>query len=105
MVFPLEDDYLQYAKTCLKKQRKGVKLLLPVDNSSSVMISPTMQYPGCKTWTDSGRLEGCDIGPKTEKIFADAVKSAKTVVWNGPMGCFEMPNFAAWYRGSSKSSC
>ena len=35
-----------------------------------------------------------DIGPETEKIFADAVKDAKTVVWNGPMGCFEMPNFA-----------
>ncbi len=35
-----------------------------------------------------------DIGPETEKLFADAVKDAKTVVWNGPMGCFEMPNFA-----------
>ena len=38
---------------------------------------------------------GLDIGPKTQALFADAVKSAKTVVWNGPMGCFEMPNFAA----------
>ena len=38
--------------------------------------------------------EGMDIGPETEKLFADAVKDAKTVVWNGPMGCFEMPNFA-----------
>ena len=35
-----------------------------------------------------------DIGPETEKLFCDAVKDAKTVVWNGPMGCFEMPNFA-----------
>ena len=39
-------------------------------------------------------MEGLDIGPKTCKLFADAVKDAKTVVWNGPMGCFEMPNFA-----------
>ena len=38
--------------------------------------------------------EGMDIGPETEKLFCDAVKDAKTVVWNGPMGCFEMPNFA-----------
>ena len=38
--------------------------------------------------------EGMDIGPETEKLFAEAVKDAKTVVWNGPMGCFEMPNFA-----------
>ena len=39
-------------------------------------------------------MEGVDIGPETAKLFADAVKDAKTVVWNGPMGCFEMPNFA-----------
>ena len=39
-------------------------------------------------------MEGLDIGPKTSKLFADAIKGAKTVVWNGPMGCFEMPNFA-----------
>ena len=40
-------------------------------------------------------MEGLDIGPKTRELFADAIKGAKTVVWNGPMGCFEMPNFAA----------
>ena len=39
-------------------------------------------------------MEGLDIGPKTAELFANAVKGAKTVVWNGPMGCFEMPNFA-----------
>ena len=39
-------------------------------------------------------MEGLDIGPKTAELFADAIKGAKTVVWNGPMGCFEMPNFA-----------
>ena len=39
-------------------------------------------------------MEGMDIGPKTCKLFTDAIKDAKTVVWNGPMGCFEMPNFA-----------
>ena len=39
-------------------------------------------------------MEGLDIGPKTAELFANAIKGAKTVVWNGPMGCFEMPNFA-----------
>ena len=39
-------------------------------------------------------MDGLDIGPETAKMYAEAVKSAKTVVWNGPMGCFEMPKFA-----------
>ena len=90
-----EDDYLEYAANMLKKaEEKGVKLLLPVDNrigdefsnDANIKIVPTGEIPD--GW------EGMDIGPETEKIFADAVKDAKTVVWNGPMGCFEMPNFA-----------
>ncbi len=90
-----EDDYLDYASNMLKKAKeKGVKLLLPVDNrigdefsnDANIRIVPTGEIPD--GW------EGMDIGPETEKIFADAVKDAKTVVWNGPMGCFEMPNFA-----------
>ena len=90
-----EDDYLQYALDMKKKAaEKGVKLLLPVDNrigdafsnDCNIQIVPTGQIPD--GW------EGMDIGPETEKLFCDAVKDAKTVVWNGPMGCFEMPNFA-----------
>ena len=90
-----EDDYLQYALDMIEKAKeKGVKLLLPVDtkigddfsNDCNIQIVPTGAIPD--GW------EGLDIGPETEKIFADAVKDAKTVVWNGPMGCFEMPNFA-----------
>ena len=90
-----EDDYLQYALDMKKKaEEKGVKLLLPVDNrigddfsnDCNMKIVPAGQIP--EGW------EGLDIGPETEKLFADAVKDAKTVVWNGPMGCFEMPNFA-----------
>ena len=77
-----------------KAAEKGVKLLLPVDNrigdsfsnDCNIQIVPTGQIPD--GW------EGMDIGPETEKLFCDAVKDAKTVVWNGPMGCFEMPNFA-----------
>ena len=59
------------------------------------MISP---MDANKKVVKSGEIpdgwQGLDIGPETEKIFCDAVKDAKTVVWNGPMGCFEMPNFA-----------
>jgi len=91
-----EDDYLEYAAKMLKKaEEKGVKLLLPVDsrigdafsNDCNIDIVAPDQIP-------DGWL-GLDIGPETEKLYAEAVKDAKTVVWNGPMGCFEMPNFAS----------
>ena len=91
----LEADYCEYALNMLKKaEEKGVKLLLPVDtvvaddfsNSANRKVVVAGEIP--EGW------EGLDIGPETEKIFCEAVKDAKTVVWNGPMGCFEMPNFA-----------
>ena len=56
-------------------------------NDANTQVVPAGQIPD--GW------EGLDIGPETAKLFADAVKTAKTVVWNGPMGCFEMPKFAA----------
>ena len=90
-----ENDYLQYALDMKKKAaEKGVKLLLPVDNRIGDEFSNdcNMKVVPCGQIPDG--WEGLDIGPETEKLFADAVKDAKTVVWNGPMGCFEMPNFA-----------
>ena len=91
----LEADYCQYALDMLKKaQEKGVKLLLPVDT----VIADDFSNGANKKVVKSGEIpdgwQGLDIGPETEKIFCDAVKDAKTVVRNGPMGCFEMPNFA-----------
>ena len=91
----LEEDYLQYALDMVKKaEEKGVKLLLPVDavaadafsNDANTKVVAQNEIPD--GWM------GLDIGPKTAEMFADAVKSAKTVVWNGPRGCFEMPQFA-----------
>ena len=91
----LEEDYLQYALDMIKKaEEKGVKLLLPVDsvaadafsNDANTKVVPQNEIPD--GWM------GLDIGPETAKMYAEAVKSAKTVVWNGPMGCFEMPKFA-----------
>ena len=90
-----EDDYLQYALDMLKKaEEKGVKLLLPVDNRIGDDFSNDCNIQIVDRGCIPDGWEGMDIGPKTEKLFSDAVKDAKTVVWNGPMGCFEMPNFA-----------
>ena len=91
----LEEDYEEYALKMEKKaEEKGVKLLIPVDtvvaddfsNDANIKVVGRGEIPA--------DMEGLDVGPKTAELFADAVKGAKTVVWNGPMGCFEMPNFA-----------
>ena len=90
-----EDDYLEYALNMIKKaEEKGVKLLLPIDNIIGDQFSNDANTQIVKTGEIPDGWEGMDIGPETEKIFAEAVKDAKTVVWNGPMGCFEMPKFA-----------
>ena len=90
-----EDDYMEYALNMLKKaEEKGVKLLLPVDNRIGDKFSNDANIQVVKTGEIPDGWEGMDIGPETEKLFSEAVKGAKTVVWNGPMGCFEMSNFA-----------
>ena len=91
----LEADKVDYAADMIKKaQEKGVKLLLPIDtvivkefkNEAKSDIVPTGLIPD--GWM------GVDIGPETIKLFSEALKEAKTVVWNGPMGVFEFSNFA-----------
>ena len=73
-----EEDWVERAGEMLKKaEEKGVKILLPIDNRVADHFG-----------------EGMDIGPKTEELYAEAVKGAKTVFWNGPMGVFEFDNFA-----------
>lgn len=90
-----EDDYKQYAADMMKKAKdKGVKLLLPVDTVAASEFSNDADIKVCEGDIPADYM-GLDIGPKTAEMFADAVKEAKTVVWNGPMGCFEMSNFAA----------
>lgn len=91
----LEEDFCEYAADMVKKaEEKGVKLLLPVDDR----IADEFSNDANRQISEKGMIPdgwlGMDIGPETEKLFCDAVKDAKTVVWNGPMGCFEMPNFA-----------
>jgi phosphoglycerate kinase len=91
----LDEERIDFAKEMIKKAKeKGVKLLLPVDtvivkefkNDTDFKTVPISEIPA--DW------EGVDIGEKTRQIFTEALKSAKTVVWNGPMGVFEFENFA-----------
>ena len=90
-----EPDYVDEAKKLLKKaEDKGVKLLLPVDN----VVTDDFDNPAVKEVVDSDKIPddrmGMDIGTKTRELYADAIKGAKTVFWNGPMGVFEKDEFA-----------
>ena len=95
-----DDSKIDYCKEMMEKAKaNGVKLLLPVDtvcvkdfpDPIDAAVDTTV-YPISQMPAD---MEGCDIGPETMKLFADAVKASKTVVWNGPMGVFENPTLAA----------
>ena len=91
----LEEDYKDYAKKMEQKAKdKGVKLLIPVDTVVADDFSNDANFKVVGRGEIPDDMEGLDIGPKTAELFADAIKGAKTVVWNGPMGCFEMPKFA-----------
>ncbi|NLJ95799.1 MAG: phosphoglycerate kinase [Clostridiales bacterium] len=91
----LEEDYLDYAKEMLEKaENKGVKLLIPIDTVIAKEFSNDTEFKTVKRGEIEAEWQGLDIGEDTRKLFADAIKDAKTVVWNGPMGVFEMPNFA-----------
>ncbi len=91
----LEEDYVEYAKEMLEKAKaKNVNLLIPVDTVVATAFDNDAEK---KTVGRSGieaGWQGLDIGEKTIELYKDAIKNAKTVVWNGPMGVFEMPNFA-----------
>ncbi|HRU41284.1 MAG TPA: phosphoglycerate kinase, partial [Candidatus Diapherotrites archaeon] len=90
-----EADKAELAGELLKKaETKGVKLLLPVDTVVASEFSndaPKKTVPAAMIPKD---MMGMDIGEDTRKIFSEIVKNARTVLWNGPMGVFEMPNFA-----------
>lgn len=95
-----DDSKLDYCKEMMAKaQEKGVKLLLPVDTACVENFPDPIDAPVETTVVPVTAIpadkEGCDIGPETMKLFADAVKASKTVVWNGPMGVFENPTLAA----------
>lgn len=103
----VDDSKLDYCLEMLKKaEEKGVKLLLPVD---SVMIKDFPNPIDAKVETKICSIEdmdpewmSVDMGPKTIELFSDAVRSANTVVWNGPMGVFENPQLANGTMGIAK---
>ncbi len=91
----LDADNISYALDMLKKaEDKGVKLLLPVDSVIAKEFSNDAERDIVDAYHIPEGWQGLDIGPKTCELFAAAIKDAKTVVWNGPMGVFEFPNFA-----------
>jgi phosphoglycerate kinase len=92
----LEADKLQLALDTLYKARKaGVEIMLPVDAVVAKEVAPTAEAKAVDIDKIDNEWKGLDIGPKSHKMFADKIKSAKTVLWNGPMGEFEMPPFEA----------
>jgi phosphoglycerate kinase len=100
----LEADKVDYAKEMIEKARqKGVKLLLPEDSVAADAFSNDANTQVVSSGSISEGWMGLDIGPKAAKAFADAVRNAKTVVWNGPMGAFEMDKFAAGTRAVAQA--
>lgn len=96
----VDDSKLDYCKEMMEKAEKlGKKLLLPVDTTVADGFPDPIDAEIAVEVVDSTAIpadkEGLDIGTKTQALFAEAVKSAKTVVWNGPMGVFENPTLAA----------
>ena len=91
----VEDDMIDTAKSILKKaEEKKVKILLPVDNVVAKEFSKDAESKQVPAGGIEDGWMGMDIGPKTIELFKGALKGAKTVFWNGPMGVFEFPKFA-----------
>ena len=95
----LDETKIDYCREMMKKaEEKGVKLLLPVDCTIAKNFPDPIDGPIDVTVVDADKIPAdmmsLDIGPKTAALYAEAVKSAKTVVWNGPMGVFENPTLA-----------
>jgi phosphoglycerate kinase len=95
----VDNEKIDYCKEMMAKAEKlGKKLLLPVDAVTIAEFPNPIDAPVDTVVVDSDKMpadrEGCDIGPKSQALFAEAVANAKTVVWNGPMGVFENPTLA-----------
>ena len=95
----LDETKLDYCNEMMAKAEKlGKKILLPVDAVTIKEFPNPIDAPVETVTVDANNMpadrEGCDIGPKTRELFAEAVATAKTVVWNGPMGVFENPTLA-----------
>lgn len=100
----VEEDKIQLAKETLEKaEAKGVKLLLPVDLVVAETVSPDSQHKIVSKDQVPAEWAAVDIGPESAKVFAEDVKKANTIVWNGPMGVFEMDPFAKGTEAVAKA--
>jgi len=91
----LEKDRVDEAKEIMAlAKEKGVELLLPIDTVVALGFGPDVEHKTVPSDAIEGEWGGLDIGEKTRELFCSALKDAKTVIWNGPMGVFEFPNFA-----------
>ncbi len=90
-----EDDKLDLARELIEKaKKKGIKFLLPVDNVAADKFDNDANTKICPADNIPDGFQGLDIGPKTIELFSETIKNAKTIIWNGPMGVFEMEKFA-----------
>ena len=100
----LEADKLDYAREMLEQaKRKGVRFLLPVDTVCAKEFSADAEPVVVEAGKIPAEMMGMDIGPKTVELFCDATRGAGTIVWNGPMGVFEFPAFAAGTKAMAKA--
>lgn len=94
-----EDDKLDLARSIMEKaEKKGVKIYLPVENVVAKEFKNDSEFKNVPSDNIPDGWMGMDIGPQTIDEFTKVIKNAKTVVWNGPMGVFEFPNFATGTR-------
>jgi phosphoglycerate kinase len=100
----LDTERVEFAKEMMvRAKKKGVRLFLPVDTVVTDSFKTPTFAKTVSVRAIPGDLEGVDIGPETVKIFTAAVEEAKTVIWNGPMGVFELPQFAVGTRAVAEA--
>jgi phosphoglycerate kinase len=100
----LEEDKVDFAKEMMDKaEKKGVMFLLPVDTAIYDKFENTDSFLTVDVTAIPDGYMGLDIGPQTVNLFTAALKNAGTIVWNGPMGVFEFPAFAAGTKAVAKA--
>ena len=99
-----EEDKLDRALDIMRQaEEKGVKLVLPIDSKVADAFDNDANTQFCLSKEIPDGWEGLDIGPKSMEVFADAIRGAKTILWNGPTGVFEMENFMAGSRAVAEA--
>lgn len=100
----LEEDKIGLAKELIEKaENKGVKLLLPIDTVVAKEFKNDTEFQTVSVKEIPEDMMGLDIGEETSKLFSDEIKNGKTIIWNGPMGVFEMENFAKGTKEVAKA--